>query len=78
MKEQNIKALKIYPEEREARSPTTCRVLNVFDIISTYQITENSRVVEEYKDDLNDTQKMILEFLNITQSRYWRYNAVKN
>ncbi len=78
MKEQNIKALKIYPEEREARSPTTCRVLNVFDIISTYQITEKSRVVEEYKDDLNDTQKTILEFLDITQSRYWRYDEVKN
>ncbi len=78
MKERNIKALKIYPEEREARCPTTCRVLNVFDTISTYQITENSRVVEEYKDDLNDTQKIILEFLNITQSRYWQCDAEKN
>ncbi len=78
MEERNIKALKIYPEEREAKSPTTCRVLNVFDIISTYRITEKSRVIEEYRDDLNDTQKMILEFLDITQSRYWRYDAVKN
>ncbi len=78
MKERNIKALKIYPEEREARRPTTCRVLNVFDTISTYQITENSRVVEEYKDDLNDTQKIILEFLNITQSQYWLCNSEKN
>ncbi|MCP4258016.1 MAG: IS1634 family transposase [Planctomycetes bacterium] len=78
MKEQRIKALKVYPEEREARCPTTSRVLNIFDSISTYQITENSRVVEEYKDDLNDTQKLILEFLNITQNRYWLCDAAKN
>ncbi len=78
MKERQIKALKIYPEERQARAPTACRVLNIFDGISTYQITENSRVVEEYKDNLNDTQEIILEFLNIKQSQYWQYAWKKN
>lgn len=71
MKRHKVRSLQIYPEEREALHPTTCKVLSIFEPVSTYKIRKASTVVEEYRDDLNDTQKTILSFLNIPQSQYW-------
>jgi transposase len=71
MKRHKVRCLRIYPEEREALHPTTCKVLDIFEPVSTYKIRRGSTVVEEYRDELNDTQKTILGFLGIPESQYW-------
>ncbi|WP_297695117.1 hypothetical protein [uncultured Eudoraea sp.] len=65
MKEQKIEKIRVYPERREASHPTTSKILDRFDNICTYKISENSGVVETFKDSLNEDQKLILTLLNI-------------
>ena len=67
--------LKLYPEQRPAKHPTTSKVLAAFDELSTYQIRAGARIVEQYRDELNDTQQTILNLLNIPQEQFWAYNG---
>ena len=71
MKEQKIEKIRVYPEQREARYPTTNKSLDRFENIFTYKIFENSKVVETFKDSLNEDQKLILDLLNIEEDKYW-------
>ena len=36
------------------------------------KIKENSKVVETFKDSLNEDQKLVLDLLNIEENEYWR------
>ena len=66
------KSLSLYPEQREAYQPTTNKIIDIFDGVSTYSIIQDGQVVEEFKDDLTDTQQTILRYLNISESQFWR------
>ncbi len=66
-----IEALSIYPEHRLAYHPTTAKIFDRFHDISTYQIKNNDRVVEEYRDELTKLQKEILTLLGMTEQDYW-------
>ena len=71
MKENKIEAIRVYPEQREADRPTTSKIIDRFENISTYKIMEDSKIVETFKDRLNDDQKLILSLLNIDENKYW-------
>jgi len=71
MKQQNIESLDLYPEDREALHPTTDRVLKIFEGISSYKITKGEEIIEEYKDDFEETHKLILNLMNIKEVEYW-------
>ena len=73
IKDDRIIGLEVYPEERITPYPTTNKVLNVFESISTYFILQRARAVEEFKDELTETQQTILNFLGMTQDQYWRF-----
>jgi len=66
-----LSGLLIYPEERESTRPTTNKIIDIFEPVSTYSIIENEQVVEEFKDELTDTHKTILEYLDISESDFW-------
>jgi transposase len=72
MKENKIETIIVYPEQREADCPTTNKIIDRFDSICTYKILENSKVVETFKDSLNEDQKLILNLLNIDEQQYWK------
>ena len=72
MKEQKIEKIRAYPEQREASHPTTSKIIDRFENICTYKIMENSKVVESFKDSLNEDQKLILSLLNIEEDEYWK------
>jgi transposase len=67
-----LKSLPLYPEEREADRPTTNKIIDIFDRLSTYSIIQDGQVVEEFKDQLTDTQLILLRYLNISESEFWR------
>jgi transposase len=71
MTQEGRKALHIYPEERAAAHPTTNKMLERFEPLSTYSLIEDEQVVEEFKDDLTETQKLLLSYLNISEEEYW-------
>ena len=75
MKENKIETIRVYPEQREANHPTTSKIIDRFENISTYKIVENSKLVETFKDSLNDDQKLILSLLNIEENKYWNSTA---
>ena len=72
MKEQKIEKIRVYPEQREANHPTASKIIDRFENICTYKIMQNSKVVETFKDSLNDDQKLILSLLNIEENEYWK------
>jgi len=72
MKENKIETIRVYPEQREANHPTTNKIIDRFESICTYKIMENSKVVETFKDSLNEDQKLILRLLNIEEHQYWK------
>jgi transposase len=75
IKQSRISGLEVYPEERKTAYPTTNKVLGLFENISTYSILEGSKKMEEFKDELTETQEIILDFLKIPQMRYWDVGA---
>jgi transposase len=78
MKEQKIEKIRVYPEQREASHPTTSKILDRFDNICTYKIVENLKVVETFKDSLNEDHKLILRLLNIEENKYWKSASQSN
>jgi len=71
MKHRKLPYLQIYPEGREALRPTTSKVFEVFSQISSYKIVDGESVIEEFTDEFNETQKLILELLDLEKERYW-------
>lgn len=72
MKEKTIQSLQVYPENRDAFHPTTSKVFNIFESIYTYEVTHKHDIVEQYRDELNDTQKLILRLLSVSEEAYWQ------
>jgi transposase len=70
MKEEGIKTLPIYPESRDAYHPTTSKILDTFEGISSYQVTIEGRT-REFRDSLTQTQETILSLLNIDINDFW-------
>lgn len=71
MKETGLSSISVYPEDREASRPTTAKIMDVFEDISTYKLYCKGESTEEFKDDLNKVQKLILRLLNIEEIVYW-------
>ena len=71
MKNEDIEKLFIYPEYRPATAPTTSVILDRFEDVSIYHLMNNEKTIEKFKDDLNDTQKEILQLLKISPDEYW-------
>lgn len=64
----------IYPEDRECKAPTASILFDRFSHVSRYEIVENGKVVEHYKDELTDAQKEILSILKIPENEFWNVN----
>jgi len=71
MADQNIPALALYPEDRDASHPTTAKIMGIFDEVSTYKLISSTREIKEYRDDLTEVQRTILKLLNIPNDVYW-------
>lgn len=71
MKENEIDKLPLYPEHRIAYHPTTAKIFDQFCDISTYLLKVNHKVVEEFKDSLNQIQLTILSLLQMSEDQYW-------
>lgn len=74
MKEKEIDTLPIYPEHRLSYHPTTAKIFERFDGLSTYELTRDSVVIKEFKDDLSPIHLKILELLEISEKDFWSRN----
>jgi len=71
MKKEKLPSLTLYPEEREASHPTTTKIMRIFDEISTYKLIYGDGSVDEFKDELTETQQQVLELLQIPVEKFW-------
>ena len=71
MKERAIETLPIYPEFRDSYHPTTSKILDTFDGVSSYLVKLDKETTEEFRDSLTETQEKILSLLGICLNYYW-------
>lgn len=71
MKNKMIHTLQVYPENRDAVHPTTSKIFDIFNRVSSYTLIEGEDELYRYADDLTDVQKSILTLLSIDEVTYW-------
>jgi transposase len=71
MKESEIKALPIYPEDRLATHPTATKIFALFEGISTYTVNRSDNKNEKYRDELTAIQIKVLSLLGLKEINYW-------
>ena len=72
MKKRKIRAVEVYPEDRDATHPTTTKVLGIFQDVCSYKITHPDSNAGEYRDELTELQILILDLLNMSENTYWK------
>jgi transposase len=78
MRERGIEALPIYPEFRDAAHPTTSKILDAFDGVSSYKVTLDPQTIKEFRDSLTPTQRKLLNLLDIDADDYWGTRLAKS
>jgi transposase len=71
MKEEEIAALPIYPEERLAYHPTTAKIVALFKDVSAYTIMRKGKPRDAYRDDITPLHRRVLSLLQIKEKDYW-------
>jgi transposase len=71
MKQVEIDALPIYPEDRPAAHPTATKIFALFEGVSTYTVNREGCQRECYRDELTPIQSKVLELLGLKESDYW-------
>ena len=71
MHQQKISVLRIYPEQRKCKAPTTARVFEVFSDLRRYRvIDETGSVRHRYYDELTELQRRVLSLFHISPRTY--------
>jgi transposase len=65
MKKAGLKSIPIYHEKRQCASPTTDKVLDLFNNIQRHHLTDNGVFVKTFNPKLNDVQTLVLDILDI-------------
>jgi len=63
-------SLPLYPEQRACQSPTTRRVLDVFEAIQRHELQQDDEVVEVYITELRPLHRQLLKLLSIAIRSY--------
>lgn len=71
MKQDEIDAIPIYPEDRPAAHPTATKIFALFEGVSTYTVNRGIRRIECYRDELTPIQIKVLSLLGLEENHYW-------
>lgn len=73
MKQEDLKTLPIYPEERDCPAPTAERIFDIFATIQRHDLLDpRGHVVQTFEPELTSTQRRVLKLLGLTPSIYRR------
>jgi transposase len=71
MKKAGIDAIPAYPEERECKAPSTRRTLDLFDNVERHElVTATSKEPTIFATELSESQRLVLELLEIPEGDY--------
>jgi transposase len=65
MRQQGIRSLPLYPEERKCRYPTTARVISLFSNQRRNVLYEGGKMVKAFVDPLSKIQRTVLTLLRV-------------
>ena len=71
MKKRNILSIDVYPEQRCSEKPTTNSISQLFEPVSTYQIIAGEKLIKANRDELDETQKLVINLLGLSEKNYW-------
>ncbi|MBC2700325.1 MAG: hypothetical protein HF976_02755 [ANME-2 cluster archaeon] len=70
MKKNGLGSISIYPEDRDCESPTTSRLLSLFDNIEFHQLWSQSTLVQTFQTELLDKQVEVLGLAGVPLEEY--------
>lgn len=70
MARQKLDRLPLYPEERECKSPSTGRILDVFAPLQRHRLCKAGRLVRVFEPELNDLHRQILRLMQLPPSLF--------
>lgn len=70
MKEHKLESIAIYPENRDCESPTTSRLLGIFDTIEFHRLWSQDSLVQIFQTELTAKQKEVLRLANVPLHAY--------
>jgi transposase len=71
MKNEGLKQLSIYPEDRGCPAPTAARVLDIFDGLARHHLIDHhGRLVQTFQPQLTELQQLVLDLLGIPHAVY--------
>lgn len=70
MHRERIKSIDLYPEDRECESPTTDRVLGIFEMVQMHLLESDGKIVKRFLPELTGRQKKLLEMAGVPERVY--------
>jgi transposase len=70
MKDEDIAALPIYPEDRHCSAPTAERILTIFSAVQRHELVDGGQVVQTFEPELTVTQRRVLRLLDLSPAIY--------
>ncbi len=70
MAAQGIRALPLYPEERDCKAPSTDRILEVFGPLQRHLLSQEGRVRQRFDPKLSRVQRTLLSFLGVSPKAF--------
>ena len=70
MKRNGFESISIYPESRKCHSPTTDRILRIFENLHYHELIGDGNVIQTFQPQLNEIQELVLKLLDIPVGVY--------
>jgi len=70
MKQQGLRSLPLYPEERDCSAPTADKILELFAPLRRHRLFAGANEVKTFWDPLSDVQRQVLELLQVPTAEY--------
>jgi len=70
MKDEQLPALPIYPEQRNCRAPSAERILAVFSSLQRHELVSRGTTIQLFEPQLSTMHHRVLRLLGVTDSIY--------
>jgi len=65
-----IRAVPLYPEDRDGKAPSTNRILEVFRPLQRHLLCQEGRVLQRFDPTLTRLQRTLLSFLGVSPKAF--------
>lgn len=70
MKDEDLKTLPLYPEDRDCPSPTAERILDIFAAVQRHELFADGELIQVFDPELSPIQRRVLRLLGLSPAIY--------